>query len=288
MKILILSNTLFNIKGKINEHISYMNEIFIPMMKKNLTSDDMVIHLGNVFNNKNIININMLKETYNIFETISKWCKFYIIKNNVDDNYLYIFKDIYNINIIDTIEFKNFCMTNKEIENEYKYNFINYDIKEENIKPKSIYFSGYNTTLLNDKIINVSSPYSIELNNHKNGVYLLDTLTEEIIFIENKYSPRYVEVIIQNSKDIDILDNYKNDYIYLKINKDILNIKDIDTYITRFNIINLDTVDYNIQDVDVYEKNNIDINKLLTTYIIKNNPDLISNLEYIMKLKKMN
>jgi hypothetical protein len=284
MKIVIINNTFFGYKGKGEEQLLYFNNIFIPLIKKHLTPNDMVVHLGNVFNNKNIINVSLLKNVYTLFGEISSWCNFYIINNTNDTDILHVFKDIRNLNVVNNFKLDDIYITNQHVENNSKYYLSSYDYKTRDIRNKFV-FNGYYNIEQDDNIINVLSPYSININNNNNGIYLVDTKTINISFIKNDYSPKYLEIEINDSDELKSLENYKKDYIFLKIKKEILNKKGVNEFISNYNILNIDTFDENNNLVD----NITDITNIQTVlkdYVIQNEPLLLKDLERIFKLKK--
>ena len=53
-------------------HKEYFSNFLIPFLKENVTKDDIIIHLGDLFDNRNVIPINLLNYAMNIVEEISQ------------------------------------------------------------------------------------------------------------------------------------------------------------------------------------------------------------------------
>ena len=76
MKIWFLADTHLGMKGD-NEDIlidcfNYYNDILIPYMRKNVKKDDILVHLGDVFDNRSIIGIHTIYCVIKIFEQLSE------------------------------------------------------------------------------------------------------------------------------------------------------------------------------------------------------------------------
>lgn len=65
-------------------HKQYFNDFLIPFLEKNVTPEDIVIHLGDLFDNRNVVPINMLNYGMQIIEKISKLAPLHIIVGNHD------------------------------------------------------------------------------------------------------------------------------------------------------------------------------------------------------------
>ena len=62
----------------------YFDEFLIPLIKKELTKDDIVIHLGDLLDNRSFIPIDVLNYAQKIVEEISKICTLHILVGNHD------------------------------------------------------------------------------------------------------------------------------------------------------------------------------------------------------------
>lgn len=98
-------------------HQEYFNDFLIPTLKNNVKEGDIIIHLGDLFDNRNVIPINLLNFAMDQVERISKIAPLHIIVGNHDCwsrssdeiNTVRPFKYIPNVSIYDkvsTIEYK--------------------------------------------------------------------------------------------------------------------------------------------------------------------------------------
>jgi len=65
-------------------HQQYFSEFLIPLLKKEVKEGDIIAHLGDLFDNRNIIPINLLNYGMDIIEEISKIAPLHIIIGNHD------------------------------------------------------------------------------------------------------------------------------------------------------------------------------------------------------------
>lgn len=65
-------------------HQQYFSEFLIPLLKEKVQEGDIIIHLGDLFDNRDIIPIEILNYGMNIVEEISKIAPFHIIIGNHD------------------------------------------------------------------------------------------------------------------------------------------------------------------------------------------------------------
>jgi len=65
-------------------HQEYFQDFLIPLLKKELTKDDIIVHLGDLFDNRSVIPINILNYVQDLLEQISKICPVHIIIGNHD------------------------------------------------------------------------------------------------------------------------------------------------------------------------------------------------------------
>lgn len=65
-------------------HQEYFQDFLIPLLKKELTKDDIIVHLGDLFDNRSVIPINILNYAQDLLEQISKICPVHIIIGNHD------------------------------------------------------------------------------------------------------------------------------------------------------------------------------------------------------------
>lgn len=65
-------------------HQEYFDKFLIPLVEKELTSDDIVVHLGDLFDNRSVVPIDALNYAQDVIEKISKICPIHIIIGNHD------------------------------------------------------------------------------------------------------------------------------------------------------------------------------------------------------------
>jgi DNA repair exonuclease SbcCD nuclease subunit len=65
-------------------HQQYFSDFLIPLLKKEVNSGDIIVHLGDLFDNRNIIPINLLNYGIDIVEEISQIAPLHIIVGNHD------------------------------------------------------------------------------------------------------------------------------------------------------------------------------------------------------------
>ena len=65
-------------------HLEYFSNFLIPLLKNRVKEGDIIIHLGDLFDNRNVITINLLNYGMDIVEEISKIAPLHIIIGNHD------------------------------------------------------------------------------------------------------------------------------------------------------------------------------------------------------------
>ena len=74
-KIWLIADTHFGYKGDddeiLNDCIGYFENTLIPIMKKEVKPGDIMIHLGDVFDNRATIGLNTIHRTIKLFEEFS-------------------------------------------------------------------------------------------------------------------------------------------------------------------------------------------------------------------------
>jgi calcineurin-like phosphoesterase family protein len=127
-------------------HQEYFSEFLIPLLKSRVKPGDIIVHLGDLFDNRNVIPINLMNYTLDIVYEISKIAPFHIIIGNHD---LYS-KSTSEINSVRPFKYIN--------------NVFIYD------KPDKIEFNGINILMV-PYIENRKQQISI-INNNKDCKYL--------------------------------------------------------------------------------------------------------------------
>lgn len=98
-------------------HKEYFNDFLIPLIKRELTKDDIIIHLGDLFDNRDLVPINILNYAQSILEEISSICPVHILVGNHDlytkasndINTIKVFKYMPNVKIYESPEVIEFC-----------------------------------------------------------------------------------------------------------------------------------------------------------------------------------
>jgi len=98
-------------------HQEYFYEFLIPLLKREVSEGDIIIHLGDFFDNRNVVPIDILNFGLNIVEEISKIAPFHILVGNHDCwhkssgeiNTINSFKWIPNVFIYDRVKKIEFC-----------------------------------------------------------------------------------------------------------------------------------------------------------------------------------
>ena len=74
-KIWLIADTHFGLKGDdqewLDDYAGYFEDVLIPMMKKEVGEDDILVHCGDVFDNRTIIGLNTITRVISIFEKLS-------------------------------------------------------------------------------------------------------------------------------------------------------------------------------------------------------------------------
>ena len=75
-RIWFLADTHFGVKNDnenwLNDFTGYFNDVVIPLMKKEHKDGDILVHLGDVFDNRSTVGLNTMCRTIDIFNSLSK------------------------------------------------------------------------------------------------------------------------------------------------------------------------------------------------------------------------
>lgn len=119
-RIWLISDTHFGVRSNSVEwmeiQINYFKNFFIPLIKKNYKEGDVILHLGDVFDNRQSLNIKVLNAAFDIFKELSEILPVHIIlgnhdifhKNSNDTNSVKILKYIPNIYVYEEPELLQF------------------------------------------------------------------------------------------------------------------------------------------------------------------------------------
>jgi hypothetical protein len=307
MKIFVTSNTHFGYKKISDKQFSYFYEYLIPFLKEKSKENDLFIHMGNVFSNRKNVSMDIINKTMNVFEEISEILPVYLMKSKNDQFSIELLKRIKNVNVIEKIKnIDNITIlpiTNK-IEDDLKnisndillFNY-DYTINPETIKNViknkfeiSIcgYFDDIETN--DDNIINVHSPYDLNKNHeNKKGLIIIDTDRKKFKFVENTYSPKFINIYIKELDDSKILENHKNDFVELKISKSIVKTKEnrnkLDIILNKYEFDTITYVDDKmIKEEDIkIDDHTFNIREIIESHL-KDKNELLKELDIVYKI----
>lgn len=65
-------------------HREYFEDFLLPLVQKELTKDDIIVHCGDLFDNRSVVPINILNYAQDLLEKLSKICHIHILIGNHD------------------------------------------------------------------------------------------------------------------------------------------------------------------------------------------------------------
>lgn len=342
-RIWILGDLHFGVRQNTMEWLDnqtkFFNDFFIPQLKKNVKEGDILIQLGDVFDNRQSLNIKIMHKAVQIFKEISEIIPTYIICGNHDiyeknsneissidvlngiPN-LHIFKEDQLIECNDGFKFLlmpwqkddkfeletlskydfpiNLCFSHSELQGALltKHQLNEHGNSIAAFKNFKKVYSGH--IHFGQKIGNfnfVGTPYELTRSDigNKKGFYIYDVKTDTDVFIENKVSPKFKIIKLEDfyEKTLeDFFNTIKNCYVDLHIKEEhtshittellqeCLNYcKKIDTYIIAKKSIN-ETVNHN-------DIKNFTLDSLYKEYVLSldelNENDKFNIIEYLNK-----
>lgn len=312
MKTFLLSNTHFGYKNNdekwLNLMLDFFYDFYIPFLEKYATPKDKLIHLGNLFNNSQSININTLNHVQELFKTISNILPVYLVVGYNDKsttvksnhiNSLNIFKGFENIHIIhkeptlvDDVVCVPWSSGFKHLENIFeRIILINIDYKKYSTQVKeilndAIVYSGfYNDRETDGGIKVIGSPYQLTANNSSDvGFYVLDGDRE--LWTPNTFSPKFTKIEIKSEEDIDNLDKDFIDNNFVDV---VVDSEAIDSNKTKIKFLlsqyKLNSIKYKEQEI-IYdiEDENKSLDDLIDDELDGANEDVKNEYKNIIKI----
>ena len=225
-------------------HREYFSDFLMPLLKSRVEPGDIIVHLGDLFDNRNVIPINLMNYTLDIVEEISKIAPFHIIIGNHDlyskstgeINSVRPFKHIDNrkeqISIINNNKDCKYLFCHSDL-NGAKLHMTsaghrNADkIDIEDFKDfRKVYSGHYHIVQRDQNFTFVGSIFQMDRNDYKDqkGIFIIDVENEEEEFVENKVSPVFRKYNVVTETDVDGLDALRSskDYIDLSISNNLL------------------------------------------------------------------
>ena len=249
-------------------HKEYFEDFLLPLVKRELGPNDIVVHCGDLFDNRSVIPINILNFAQNLLEQISKICPVHILignhdlytKASNDVNTVKLYKYIPNVTVYEEptrIDFygKSILMlpwVEKKIDqvsilkkfSGCDYLFCHSDLNGARMHLTSVAhknsdkidveeFSGYKNVYsghihilqVNKNFTFVGNNFEMDRNdiNNQKGVFILDVLMCDEVFIPNNISPKFKKIYIRTQEDIESLESVSTkDYIDLFISNSLL------------------------------------------------------------------
>jgi hypothetical protein len=312
-KIFIIGNSTFGYKEYFDlnkslfESGKYYFDYLIPFIKKYKKDTDCLIHIGNLFNRNENINIKTINQVISIFEQLSNLLPVFILLSKHDTygnlNSLSVLKNIKNVYVIDKsatlydnkvqlygyqkdidkeIKNKNIFLNhfNKLLEpveklehySESEYLFLNNEISGLNFNSefKKIYTGVKNE--IGDNVKYIESPYPLNFNSKNNGIWVLDVETGQERFIPNTINTKFE---IKNIKSIDDLstltDEYlNNNFVDLNINSELSENLEFQMKLSQLNVKSIHYTKKDIEENPEEEKTYdiFDLDAIITENIV--------------------
>ncbi|MEG1008405.1 MAG: metallophosphoesterase, partial [Clostridia bacterium] len=237
----LISDIHFGVRSNslewIQNIVNYFNNFFIPLIKNNKKDNDICCILGDIFDNRQNIDIDVFNKASDVIEDISKILPVHMIcgnhdlykKNDTDVNSLRGFKNIQNVNVYEVPTILNNgdnCILmlpwlgesfDESKLNNYKIDYIfahsdiqgfKYDngkditkgLSLKDINLKRVYSGHIHKRQENNNWVYLGSPYHTKRSDIDNvkGIYCLHTSDNTHTFYKNDYSPIFQKIHINN------------------------------------------------------------------------------------------
>ena len=320
-KIFIISNTHFNAsktlstKEWLKNMSNYFNDDFIPYLTKNVSENDILVHLGNLTSKTKNINLEVLKNIQETFDSIGKILPVYILKGDNDTHLSNILNNIKGVEVItepkevEILLVQTFAMlpNNTKLEDidnfDSDYCFCNFDInttKKDLIlkklsKFKKCYCGFYDKNGVMKNVKFLGSPYNLEKDSKK-GFVVLETHENKDKFVINTTSPSFKTIVVNNDEDLNIDKTiFDNNYVKLTLNKKLFadNKLKIEMMLSENDFTNVSYTDDEIKkarDLIQLDGESVSLKDMITEYIEKSDVDnkekLLIEFQKITKLNE--
>jgi len=271
----------------------YFYNNFIPFIKKHSKPDDKIIHLGNIFNSSETINVSTLIQVKTLFEKLNEIIPVIIVNGHNEKTGISSLFDnvIDDVKVIDNVKYISNKNPLEHISND-SIVFINNRI-DTNILKKydTLFICGYHDDRKEDEnIIYVGSPYQFDNTSNDKGFYVLDTETKKYKFVKNTHSPRYETITITDISQIDEIDEeYVNkNNVNVVVDKNLVDEKKlkIDVLLSKYNFKSI-TYKNDVEHVELDDSTSMNMEELIREKIKNSdNPNLLSEFENILSIYK--
>ena len=308
MKFWIINNTKFGYKNNSKEWsknmFDYFDNHFLPFIQKHAKPGDKLIHLGNIFNSSETVNIELLLTVRDLFVKISEILPVILLDGNNEKNYITkLFRNEKDgVSLIENMWYSSKienCHTIPihdkplNIIDKQPIIFLNSRIDIDILKkfPDTLFFCGFHDERLEeDNVIQVGSPYQLDKTSIEKGFYVLDTDSKKYKFVKNNYSPKYNTITITDISQIDEIDASYVDknHVNVVIDKTLIDDKKIkiDVLLSKYNF---KSISYTNDDekVELVDSSSMDMEDLIREKIKgSDNKDLLPEFENIMNIYK--
>lgn len=295
MKYWIINNTKFGYKNNSKEwlktSLDYFYMSFIPFIKKNAKTGDKLVHLGNIFNSSENINIQTLLKIKELFNTLNDIIPVIILDGYNEKTGITNILNIEHINTISNIDGVKFISNKNPLEYITPNDnivFINNRIDTTLLKKytKTLFFCGYHDDNIEDEnVICVGSPYQFD-NINNCGYYVLDIDSKKYKHIQNNYSAKYNTITITDISQIDDIDEefVNNNKVNIIIDKTLIEDKNlkIDVLLSKYNFKSI-TYKNDIVKTDFVDNSSINMEDLIREKI-KDNEELNNEFNNILSI----
>ena len=303
MKLWILNNTKFGYKNNSKEWsknmIDYFENFFIPFIQKHAKPGDKIIHLGNIFNTTENVNIPLLLTIDNLFVKMSEIIPVILLdgyneksgisrlfKKTAIENMWYPSKldNVQTISIndkpLDYIKGQSVIFLNSRIDKNVLKKF-----------PETLFFCGFHDNRLEeDNVIHVGAPYQFDNTSADKGFYVVDTDTLKYKFVKNNFSPKYNTITITDISQIEDIDPdfVEKNHVSVVVDKALIEDKKIkiDVLLSKYNFKSV-TYTNDVEVIEEMDSSSMNMEDLVREKIKNSdNPELMSEFETILNIYK--